>query len=395
MSTPAPLRVALIGTAFMGRAHSQAWRVAPRMFELPREPEMAVIVGRDPERTEATARQQGWREAVTDWRDVVERDDIDVIDICTPGDSHAEIALAALAAGKHVLCEKPLANTVAEAELMAAAARDAAELGVLAMCGFSYRRTPAIALMQRIVAEGRLGEIRHVRAQYLQDWISDPDAPLTWRLDKEKAGSGALGDIGAHIIDTSQWVSASVITAVSAQLRTFVPTRPVLGESSGLGGRGVEDQPRGPVTVDDAAAWTATFDNGALGVFEATRMALGRLNANRVEINGSTGSIAFDFERMNELEFYDAADEAGLQGFRRIQVTEPEHPYLDAWWPAGHGLGYEHTFVHEVVDLVRGIAAGGGTHPTFDDAAQVQRVLAAVEASAGDESRLTQVEAAR
>jgi predicted dehydrogenase len=397
MPTTPPLRVALIGTAFMGRAHSQAWRVAPRMFELPRDVEMSVIVGRDPGRTEAAARQQGWHEAATDWRQVVERDDIDVVDICTPGDSHEEIALAALAAGKHVLCEKPLANTVEEAERMAAAAREAATRGVLAMCGFSYRRTPAIALMQQIVAEGRLGEIRHVRAQYLQDWISDSEAPLTWRLDKEKAGSGALGDIGAHIIDSAQWISDSLITAVSAQLRTFVTSRPVEaanedGSSVGIGGRAASGAERGPVTVDDAAAFTADFDNGALGVFEATRMALGRKNANRIELNGSKASIAFDFERMNELEYYSAEDEVGLQGFRRIQVTEPEHPYLEAWWPAGHGLGYEHAFVHEVVDLVRAIDAGTEIRPSFDDAAQVQRVLAAVETSAGDQSRLTKVE---
>jgi predicted dehydrogenase len=393
MPTTQPLRVAMIGTAFIGRAHSQAWRVAPRMFALPREVEMAVIVGRDPERTEAAARQMGWQEASTDWRAVVERPDIDIVDICTPGDSHEEIALAALAAGKHVLCEKPLANTVPEAERMAAAAREAAARGIVSMCGFSYRRTPAVALMQQIVAEGVLGDIRHVRAQYLQDWISDPEAPLTWRLDKEKAGSGSLGDIGAHIIDSAQWVTDSLITAVSAQLRTFVTSRPVLGDSVGLGGRGAAGGERGPVTVDDAAAFTASFDNGALGVFEATRMALGRRNANRIEVNGSTGSIAFDFERMNELEYYDGRDQAGRQGFRRIQVTEPEHPYLEAWWPAGHGLGYEHAFVHEAVDLVRAIDSGEGIHPTFDDAAQVQRVLAAVEASAGDESRLTPVSA--
>jgi len=392
MPTTPPLRVAMIGTAFMGRAHSQGWRSAPRMFELPRDVEMAVIVGRDPERTEAAARQLGWQEASTDWRAVVERPDIDIVDICTPGDSHEEIAVAALAAGKHVLCEKPLANTVPEAERMAAAARAAAAHGVVAMCGFSYRRTPAVALMHQIAAEGRLGEIRHVRAQYLQDWISDPEAPLTWRLDKEKAGSGALGDIGAHVIDSTQWITSSLITAVSAQLRTFVTERPVLGDSVGLGGRGAAGGARGPVTVDDAAAWTADFDNGALGVFEATRMALGRKNANRIEINGSTGSVAFDFERMNEIELFESTDEAGRQGFRRILVTEPEHPYMAAWWPPGHGLGYEHAFVHEAVDLVTAIATGEGIHPTFDDAAQVQRVLAAVEASAGDQSRLTAVE---
>jgi predicted dehydrogenase len=361
------------------------------MFALPREPELTVLVGRDPARTEAAARQMGWASTSTDWREVVARDDIDVVDICTPGDSHEEIALAALAAGKHVLCEKPLANTVAEADRMAAAAREAATKGILAMCGFSYRRTPAVAFMQQIVAEGRLGEIRHVRAQYLQDWISDPDAPLTWRLDKERAGSGALGDIGAHIIDSAQWIGASLITAVSAQLRTFVETRPIQGESVGLGGRGASGAERGPVTVDDAAAFTASFENGALGVFEATRMALGRKNANRIELNGSKASIAFDFERMNELEYYSADDEAGLQGFHRIQVTEPEHPYLEAWWPVGHGLGYEHAFVHQAVDLVRAIDAGSPIHPSFDDAAQVQRVLATVEASAADGSRLTRV----
>lgn len=396
MQTSAPhLRVGMVGYAFMGAAHAQAWRTAHRFFDLPLTPELAAVSGRHAGAVTDAAERQGWQSVETDWRRLVERDDIDLVDICTPGDTHHDIAVAALRAGKHVLCEKPLANTVDEAERMAAAAREAATRGVLAMCGFSYRRTPAVALMQRIVAEGRLGPIRHVRAQYLQDWISDSEAPLTWRLDKEKAGSGALGDIGAHIIDSTQWISASLIDAVSAQLRTFVTSRPVLGESVGLGGRGEAGAERGPVTVDDAAAWTATFDNGALGVFEATRMALGRRNANRVELNGELGSIAFDFERMNELEYYDAADPAGLQGFRRIQVTEPEHPYLEAWWPAGHGLGYEHAFVHEVVDLVHAIDAGTSIHPTFDDAAQVQRVLAAVEASAADESRLTRVESAR
>jgi len=387
MSSP-QLRVALIGTAFMGRAHSHAWRTAPRFFDLPMQVHRRVIAGRDADRTAAAASELGWAEAATDWRSIVERDDIDLIDICTPGDTHEEIAVAALAAGKHVLCEKPLANSLAEAERMADAARAAS---ALSMCGYSYRRTPALAFARRLVADGRIGAIRHIRAQYLQDWLSDADAPLTWRLDKTKAGSGALGDIGAHSIDAAQWVSGLDIVDVSARLRTFVTTRPTLTEQIGLGGRGDADAERGPVTVDDAAAFTARFEGDALGVFEASRMALGRRNANRLEINGELGSIAFDFERMNELEFYDAADAAGEQGFRRIQVTEPEHPYAAAWWPAGHGLGYEHVFTHQVVDLVRAIAAGEQPTPSFDDALQVQRVLDAVERSATTGSRVTAV----
>jgi len=389
-----PLRIAQIGTAFMGRAHSQAWQTASRFFDLPYIPELRVVVGTDAARTAAVAARFGWAESSTDWRSAVSRDDIDVVDICTPGDTHAEIALAALAAGKHVLCEKPLANSVADAERMTEAAASA---GVVAMCGFSYRRTPALALAQRLVAEGRLGQIRHVRAQYLQDWLSDADAPLTWRLDRERAGSGALGDIAAHSIDTAQWLTGSTIRDVSAELRTFVSERPEIAENVGLGGTASAGAPRGPVTVDDAVAFTATFDggfaDGALGVFEATRMALGRRNANRIELNGDRGSIAFDFERMNELEYYDAADPAGLQGFRRIQATEPEHPYASAWWPVGHGLGYEHLFTHQVVDLVRAIAGEQPVSPTFADGLGVQRVLAAIESSAANESRRTVVTA--
>jgi predicted dehydrogenase len=228
-----------------------------------------------------------------------------------------------------------------------------------------------------------------VRAQYLQDWLSSSEAPLTWRLDKERAGSGALGDIGAHSIDTAQWLTGQSIDKVSAMLRTFVTDRPVLAHQSGLGGHAEEGAERGPVTVDDAAAFTASFSGGAMGVFESTRMALGRRNANRIEINGERGSVAFDFERMNELEFYDGTDPDDAQGFRRIQVTEPSHPYTGAWWPTGHGLGYEHVFTHQVVDLVTAIAAGTQPSPTFAEAVQVQQVLDAVERSAADESRLT------
>jgi predicted dehydrogenase len=381
--------VALIGHAFMGRAHAQAWRTAPHFFPLPLQPELAVVVGRDEDRARAAAANFGAEEWSINWRDVIARDDIDLIDICTPGDQHAEIAIAALRAGKHVLCEKPLARSVPEAREMADAAAIAAESGIVAMCGFSYRRTPALALAKRFIDEGRLGQIRHVRAQYLQDWLSSSEAPLTWRLDKERAGSGALGDIGAHSIDTAQWLTGQSIDAVSAMLRTFVTERPVLAQQSGLGGHAEEGAERGPVTVDDAAAFTASFSGGALGVFESTRMAPGRRNANRIEINGEHGSVAFDFERMNELEFYDGTDTDDAQGFRRIQVTEPSHPYTGAWWPTGHGLGYEHVFTHQVVDLVTAIAEGVQPSPSCAEALQVQQVLDAIERSAADESRLT------
>jgi predicted dehydrogenase len=384
----------MVGYAFMGAAHSHAWRTAPRFFDLPLAPELAAVAGRNEEGVRAAARKYGWDSVETDWRRLIERDDIDLIDICTPGNTHAGIAIAALEAGKHVLCEKPLANSVEEAEKMTAVARAAAERGVLSMCGFSYRRTPALALAKRMVEEGRLGTIRHVRAQYLQDWLSDADAPLTWRLDKSKSGSGSLGDIGAHSIDAAQWITGSTITGVSALLETFVKERPVGGDLVGLGGRGGSDAPKGPVTVDDAALFTARFagkhDDGAaagpIGIFEATRFALGRKNAMRLELNGTKGSLAFDFEDMNSLQVYDSALEPDA-GFRKIIVTEPSHPYTGNWWPTGHGLGYEHGFTHQVVDLVTAIGAGEQPSPSFADALQVQKVLAAVEASAGNASR--------
>lgn len=372
----------MVGHAFMGAAHSQAWRTAPRFFDLPAQVAMRVVCGRDAARTQQAAERLGWDEAETDWRRLLERDDVDLVDICTPGDSHAEIAIAALRAGKHVLCEKPLANTVAEAEEMTAAAEAAAEHGVRAMVGFTYRRVPAIALARRLVQQGRIGEIRHVRAQYLQDWIADPQAPMSWRLDKSLAGSGALGDIGAHIIDLTQFITGESVTEVSGQLETFVKERPVAaGETSGsLGGGGATEE-RGQVTVDDAAVFLAHLSGGALGVYEATRFASGRKNAIRIEVNGSQGSLAFDFEDMNVLELFDATEPTETQGFRRILVTEPEHPYVAAWWPAGHGLGYEHGFTHQVVDLVTALAAGEQPRPSFADGLQVQRVLAAVEHS--------------
>lgn len=380
----ATLRVAMIGHAFMGAAHSQAWRTAPRFFDLPLQPELAVLCGRDAGRAAEAATRLGWAESATDWRAVVARDDIDLIDICTPGDTHAEIAIAALAAGKHVLCEKPLANTLEEAETMAAAAGSAYAGGARAMVGFTYRRVPAIALARQLVAEGRIGTVRHVRAQYLQDWIANPQAPFSWRLDKAKAGSGALGDIGAHIIDLTQHIVGDAIADVVGLMDTFVPERPLPGsDGTGLlGGATANGAGTATVTVDDATAFLARFGSGAMGVFEATRFATGRKNAIRIEVNGSAGSLAFDFEDMNVLEFYDAAEPAETAGFRRILATEPGHPYVGAWWPPGHGLGYEHGFTHQVVDLVTAIAEGGQPRPSFADGAQVQAVLHAVEHSA-------------
>lgn len=378
------LRVGMIGYAFMGAAHSQAWRTAPRFFDLPLQPRMAVLCGRDAGRVTEAADRLGWDEGATSWQDVVARDDVDLVDVCTPGDTHAEIAIAALEAGKHVLCEKPLANSVEEAEAMAAAAARAAGDGVRAMVGFTYRRVPAIALARTLVSEGRLGEVRHVRAQYLQDWLVDPETPLSWRLDKARAGSGALGDIGAHVVDLTQHIVGDTIREVSGQLETFVKERPVAAESSGLSATAGAE--RGPVTVDDAATFLARFSGGGMGVFEATRFATGRKNAIRIEINGSQGSIAFDFEDMNVLHFHDATIPDEEAGFRRIVVTEPGHPWVAAWWPPGHGLGYEHGFTHQVVDLVGAIAAGTDPAPTFADGLQVQRVLAAVETSSDTRS---------
>jgi predicted dehydrogenase len=367
----------------MGAAHSQAWHTAPRFFDLPLGIELRALSGRDATRAAEAAARLGWSSSETDWHRLVERDDIDLVDICTPGDTHAEIAVAALEAGKHVLCEKPLANTVEEAEAMTAAAERAAERGVLAMVGFTYRRVPAIALARRLVADGRIGDIRHVRAQYLQDWLADAQAPMTWRLEKDRAGSGALGDIGAHIVDLTQHITGERLTRVTALLETFVKERPVAQGSTGLlgGGAGGPATATAAVTVDDTAAFLAHFSGGAVGVFEATRFATGRKNSIRIEVNGSRGSLAFDFEDMNVLEFYDAEEPAETAGFRRIIVTEPTHPYTGQWWPPGHGLGYEHGFTHQVVDLVTAIARAEQPLPSFQDGLQVQRVLAAVERS--------------
>jgi predicted dehydrogenase len=377
------LGVGMVGYGFMGAAHSHAWRTAAHVLDLPLAPRMVAVCGRDAAAAGAAARRYGWAAAESDWRVLIGRPDVQLIDICAPGDAHAEIAIAALDAGQHVLCEKPLATTVPQAQAMAAAAERAGARGVRSMIGFNYRRVPAIALARQLVRDGRLGGIRQVRASYRQDWLADPAFPLTWRLQREHAGAGALGDLGSHIVDLAQHLSGELITGVSGTTATFVGERPLAGPDGAA--------PRtGPVTVDDAALFTARLGASGLGSFEATRFAPGRKNELRIELNGERGSLAFNLEQLNELQFYDAQD-GETAGFRRILVTEPGHPYLSAWWPPGHVLGWDVTFTHEIADLITAIAAGTGPEPSFADGLQVQRVLAAVQDSAAHESRWTPV----
>jgi predicted dehydrogenase len=385
------LRVAMIGYGFMGSAHSVGWRQAPRMFELPDAIEMAVVVGRNADAVADAAARWGWNESATDWREVIARDDIDIVDIVTPGDSHAEIAVAALEAGKHVLCEKPLANTVGEAEAMAAAAARAAERGIRSMVGFTYRRVPAVTFLRDLIAQGAVGRIAQVRASYRQDWLVDPRMPLAWRLQKEHAGSGALGDIGAHIIDMTQFVTGLDISAVSGTVDTIIRQRPIQGSGSGLSGTAGEGV--GEVTVDDIALFTGRLSSGALVSFEASRFATGRKNELAIEVSGDKGALRFDLEDLNTLWFYDRTAPETTQGFTRVLVTEAQHPYVAAWWPAGHGLGYEHGFTHQVVDLVSAIAEGIDPHPSFAEGLTVQRVLAAVEESSASGSEWIDVTA--
>jgi predicted dehydrogenase len=371
----------MVGYAFMGRAHSQAWRNVASFFDLPLRPRMAATCGRDQAAVAAAAARLGWPAWETDWKRLVQRDDVDLVDVCTPGSSHAEISIAALEAGRHVLCEKPLANTVEEARAMAAAAERAATGGVRAMVGFNFRRVPAVALARELVAAGRLGPIRHVRAAYLASHALDPELPLAWRHQASEAGSGALGDLGAHAVDLAQHLAGDRIAGVSALTETFVRERPLPG------GGGA----RGPVTVDDAALFIARFGGGALGSFEATRFATGHDEGLSVEVNGELGSVVWELGAFNELRLFDATEEPATQGFRRIQVTRAGHPYAGAWWPDGHSIGYEHTFTHEVRDLLQAIADGRDPEPTFADGLQVQEVLDAVQRSAASGAGWTEV----
>ena len=365
----ATINVALIGYAFMGRAHSNAYRQVTPFFSPSLTPRLKVICGRTRDKVEQAARQYGWEEAATDWRAVVARKDIDLVDIVTAGDTHAEIAIAAAEAGKAVFCEKPLARSVDEAEQMVAAVRTA---GVANMVCHNYRRAPAVMLAHRLIEEGAIGRIRHFRGTYLQEWLVDPSFPRVWRLDRTRAGAGTLGDLGSHVIDLARFLVGE-ITDVCAALETFVKERPS------------PDDPaiKAPVTVDDAAAAIVRFANGALGTIEATRYAPGRKNHNRFEINGSLGSVGFNLERMNELELYLSSDAGPVRGFHTILATDREHhPYVKAWWPPGHIIGYEHTFTHTVYDLLEGMAAGTRPAPSFEDGLENQRVMGAAERAA-------------
>ncbi len=372
------LRVGMIGYNFMGKAHSNAWRQVNRFFELPAQVELNTICGRNSKAVEKAARTFGWARSATDWRAVVEDPNLDIIDITTPNDTHAQIAIAAAEAGKAVLCEKPLGMDVPECEKMVAAVK---RHKVVNMVCHNYRRIPAIAHARKLIAEGALGDrLYHYRARYAQDWIADPNFPLVWRLKKEIAGSGAHGDIDAHIIDLGRYLIGE-LTEVCGLMETFIKERPVLeAASAGLGAKAGRSM--GQVTVDDVVSWIGRFKNGAIANLEATRFAYGRKNHIALEINGSKGSLVFDFEDMNRLKFYSAEDPADRQGFRDILITDASHPYLKAWWPGGHIIGYEHTFVNTFADFVTAVVNGKSVQPTFEDGLQNEKVLTAIEASA-------------
>lgn len=369
------LNVCLIGYKFMGKAHSQAWSTVGRFFDLDAQPVMKVVCGRNADAVAEFAQRWGWEDSSSDWKSAVIRDDVDVVDVSTPGHTHAEISIAAAQAGKHVYCEKPLTFTVAEGKKMLAAVRDA---GVKHMVNFNYRRCPAVSLAKQMIEADDIGEIRHVRCTYLQDWLVDPEFPMNWRLRKDAAGSGAHGDLGAHSIDLARFL-AGEIAEVVGRTKTFITERPAEGTSDGLtatAGEGTEK-----VSVDDTSIFLAQFANGATGTFEATRLAPGRKNYNRFEINGSKGSLVWCFEDLNTLEFYSTSDPGTQQGFRKIIATEGDHPYVGNWWPPGHMLGYEHGFTHAVYDLTQSIANDQPCSPDFRDGAQCVAVLEAVNQS--------------
>ena len=363
------LGVGLVGYKFMGKAHSNAYRQVHAFFPEVPNPRMIAISGRNETAVSAAAEQFGWESYETDYHALIANDDIDIIDVSTPGHLHHQVVLEAFAAGKHVLCEKPLANTLEEAAEMVLAWRKS---GTIGMINFNYRKVPAILLAKKLIDEGRIGEIRSFRARYLQDWLHDQNAPMSWRLQREFAGSGALGDIGAHITDLAH-VLIGPIESVTGLLATAVTSRPFEHPQGEL--------THGDVTVDDWTAFLAKFENGATGVFEASRLATGRKNQNSFEINGSKGSIAFDLENLNRLEVYLDDDDAIVRGFHNVLVTETEHPLVGNWWPSGHIIGWEHTHVHQVRDLLIGVSSGDQPEPSFEDGYRCQAVLDAVERS--------------
>lgn len=378
------INVALIGQGFMGRSHSNAWGQVARFFKPPVKPVMHTVFGQPEEKPQIFADNWGWQHAATDWEAVVRSPEIGLIDVVTPNYMHAPVARAAIAAGKPCACEKPIAGTLSDAREMAQAA---AKAGVKTFVWFNYRRVPAVALAHQMVKDGKLGQIRHVRATYLQDWAGDA-VPLLWRFDKKLAGSGAHGDLNAHIVDMTRFVTGEEITEIAGAIaETFVKKRKIpTGLSSGgiaTGRAGAEDM--GDVTVDDTVLFLARFSGGAVASFEAARQATGNQNRNTFEINGTKGSLKFDFERMNELNYYDATLPRAVQGWTNIMVTHGgDHPYVANWWPDAHIIGYEHGFTNEAYDILRVLAGEQPTVPIpdFNDAYQTQRVLEAALLSA-------------
>ena len=384
MSRKKHVNVALIGQAFMGRAHSNAWNQVGKFFDPPVTPLLHTICDINKDSLASFASTWGWRNISTNWKELPACDEIDLVDIATPNKLHAPMAIAALSAGKHVACEKPLAGTLADARRMADAAGKAIGKTFVWFC---YRRCPAVALAHLLVKRGRLGKIRHVRAVYLQDW-ADQSVPLAWRFDKKVAGSGAHGDLNAHIVDMTRFVTGQEITEICGAIsETFIKERNIMtGSAAGaIAGGLTKSRKRGKVTVDDAVLFLARFSGGAVASFESTRLATGNQNRNGFEINGTKGSIRFNFERMNELEYYDATADRAVQGWTTIMCTHAgDHPYAEAWWPDAHGIGYEHGFTNQASDILRILAGKKPVvpMPDFADAYQTQRVLEAAMISA-------------
>ena len=373
--------IAMIGGGFMGKAHAAAYAAMPMFFwPAPGIPVRKVLVDLNAEQAEQGRQRFGFEEASTDWRSVIERPDIDVVDIVTPNDSHAEIAIAAAKAGKHVICEKPLARTVAEAKAMLDAVQAAK---VIHMVAFNYRRTPAVALARKYIAEGRIGKILNFRGTYLQDWSADPNSPLSWRFSKKIAGSGTLGDIGTHVVDMARYLVGE-IQAVNAMTKTYIPTRPLqAGSVDKLGAAEKStDGPRGVVDVDDEVLTMLRFESGAIGSIEATRNAYGRNNFLTFEVHGEKGSIVFNYERRDELQVMFAEDPADARGFRTV-YTGPAHPYGEGLWPIpGLGIGYTETKIVEAYDLFKAIASGEQPSPNFLDGYVIECIAEAILKSA-------------
>lgn len=374
------IKIGMVGYKFMGKAHSNALQRLGMFFDSGAKVELKALCGRDPVWVRKAADQFGFEAVETSWEKLVKRADIDAVDITAPSNVHKQIAIAAAENGKHIFCEKPLALTVGDARDILAAVEKA---GVKHQIGFNYRFAPAILLAKQLIDSGKLGTLYHFRAKYLQDWILDPSFPLVWRLDKSVAGSGSHGDLGAHLIDLAHFLVGDMKRVIGMS-KTFVTKRPEVGVMQGLTAQSSENAVMKPVTVDDATLFLAEFENGALGSFEATRFAAGHKNDMSFEINGSKGSVRFEFERMNELQYHDAGDDPLIGGFRTIQASEGCHPYMKAWWPVGHVIGYEHTFVHEFHEFIRAIAQDGTTSPDFTDGVRCCQVLDAVDKSVVD-----------